>query len=244
MEKNYLLEHGKVIVVDKIDKKEENHKSGLFYSGIDYKTNDTINVLNKDAWKSAELIRIVMQKKNKMPLWLLITLLITWIITTIIVLVIVANVLGNITWQVKTPELKTTNTSSSIVVTDIEKTPIVNDEKKENINENESEILYSWYTQPEYNFDKLQADYTIQELTLELQKKDKIINDLELEKEKIKNDKNILLAENENLKSILEDYKKKKIFYDLGKQLDSICDTNENIKPICKDLYFNLVKND
>ena len=61
VEYNIIISHNQVMVVDNIDK-EEIKKWGKYSTWFDYKNDLKINILDKDFWKSAELMRALLEE--------------------------------------------------------------------------------------------------------------------------------------------------------------------------------------
>ena len=74
MSKNYILENGRVLESEKLTKDQKDNKGGLFYTGFSYSDDCDVNIFNADAGQSARLMQMVLEKRKKLPTWLIILL--------------------------------------------------------------------------------------------------------------------------------------------------------------------------
>lgn len=235
---NYIISHNKLIFVDKIESKEI-RAGGKYSYGVNYETGETAQVLDKDYWKSAELMRSLVEEENYTPLWkkLLFLLIITgavgfvWFIAYMLIP------------TAEKPVVNKTPLSQKIEI-------IPKLEQKETINNNISNPV-------------IQKD----SLSVEILKRDYDIESMGLEINRIMEEKNILISENFELTGLIEEkdikiknLEEKLLIYSqkpkdltqeaflmhLGTLVYERCEKTEleTENNNCKELYYNYVKND
>lgn len=231
---NYIITQNQIITVPKISKTDIKN-GGKFAQWIDAHTSRQINILDKDYWKSSELMRALIEedevKNNK---WLFI---IIWIILFISILVWIAFIWNS--WDIKKVDVKKENeyikNVSDPLKEEIKKIEIKEDIPKVNIEKVENNNI--WDFRSEFELEKLQIQYW----------------QLIEENNNLLVDNNILIEENKILKEKVENYENKAknitseaFLLHLGQMVYNKCETaeDEGIKNNCKDLYFNYVKND
>lgn len=239
---SFEVSHNRIIFLDKpIKNKEKLHKNWKYIYWKDYRSNLEVEILDKDYWKSAELIRLVLEtrKKNKL-------LIIAWIILSLIMFWILASVVSSfIKPKEETKKIEPIISTQAPIFTPSEDLPksidnneninIIENENKNKIVSDETNIqlakldyqavelsLQIWLLNKQNEI--LQAE--LNEKTLLIEKKDNLINKQSLEladkEEKIKN-----LTSNEFILFI-------------GNKIIQECEKNKN--EYCKELYFKYLQ--
>lgn len=240
------ISHNRIIFLDKpIKNKEKTHKNWKYNYWKDYRTGLEVEILDRDFWKSAELMRLVLETKKKSKA-LLILWVIFWFIFIFIFLIIVWNFLNKKeTAPVTTPII-------SPVITQPQVQPQAqNIEVKQNIDntgaldiiEDENKNKTNWDAN---NNQMLALDYQAQQLTLELNLAHKKIQLLQAElderawilaqKQQELNEKDLKIAE---LNSKLQNLTSNEFLLFLGSKIAQECEKNQN--DYCKELYFKYI---
>lgn len=240
------ISHNRIIFLDKpIKNKEKTHKNWKYNYWKDYRTGLEVEILDRDFWKSAELMRLVLETKKKSKA-LLILWVIFWFIFIFIFLIIVWNFLNKKeTAPVTTPII-------SPVITQPQVQPQAqNIEVKQNIDntgaldiiEDENKNKTNWDAN---NNQMLALDYQAQQLTLELNLAHKKIQLLQAElderawilaqKQQELNEKGLKIAE---LNSKLQNLTSNEFLLFLGNKIAQECEKNQN--DYCKELYFKYI---
>lgn len=249
---NFIISHNEVIFVDSINSKEI--KAGGKYSqGYNHNTNESVQILDKDYWKSAELMRALLETDNN-----------TWLFKKwLIFFMIFISFIG--IWIVIYSSI--TEEESSKPIIKAEPIPINNrvSEFNSNIIEQKKEII------PITNQEKEIIPITNQAIKNDneilLLKKEFHIESLTLDLQRIMEEKNLLTHENFELKDnivkkdiLIKDLEQKIKAYDekandlsqeeflkfLGQEIYERCEKSEREgeKNSCKDLYYKFIKND
>lgn len=234
--KNILISHNRVLEVQEITNKE-------IKDGWKLSENENYRILDKDYWKSEELMRLLLEKKKRLPMWLLAILVVIASIFALLVLNVLYKML-----TAEAPVKQTIPTPITQPTTPVKTIELKTEEEKENeieiekINDNYSDlqIAYNWVNE-EYEilqnkYFNLEADFNVVSEKYE-----------EVSEEKQKIDKKLLDCENEEKNIVFNSDKEAFIFY-LWQSILKKCDEaikNENWQfEACKTLYSNYLLNE
>jgi len=83
---NIIISHNRILEVEKIEDKE-------IKEGWKLNENENYRILDKDYWKSEELMRQLLEKKKKVPFWLFLLMIIFGGVVSIIIMIMTYNIL-------------------------------------------------------------------------------------------------------------------------------------------------------
>lgn len=265
---NFIISHNVVLFVNAITKKEINAwwKYNFWQN---HKTGETVQILDKDYWKSAELMRSLVEEDYDIPLWK--KILVFSIIFFVLIIVVI--IVYSIFIPDEKPTIPTKNVTQQII-------PWINNNQPKvetpitpaptNFNNTATWTTQTWqilqttnattvFQDSQLSIEIMKKDYEIQSLTLEYERLTKENNLLIEENTKITNqnkEKDLIISQN---KILIEDLEKKlkeftnipknlsqeAFIINLGTQIYNKCekwDLSEVEKVNCKELYFNFVK--
>lgn len=240
---SFEISHNRIIFLDKpIKRREKTHKNWKYSYWKDYRSNLEIEILDRDYWKSAELIRLVLETKKKSK-----ALIILWIIFSFIIIIIVLVFVWNIVNKQATQQVENKPIITPIIppnqgtpqetqiknIDNVTNNDIIIDENKNKNDLTNNQMLALEYQAEEMSLqinllmkknEFLQSE--LNEKTLLITQKDELINKKSNEIEEI----------SQKLKNLTSnDF----ILY-LGNKIADECEKNSN--NYCKDLYFNYIK--
>lgn len=216
-----IISHNRVLEVERIESKD-------FKEWWKISENEDFIILDKDYWKSAELMRALLEKKKKMPFWVFVLLIVWWIIFSIIILIITYKVI----MSVIAPPVPVATENNQVIKT----TPlVVNPVKQTEIITNSWSITNSWNiaTAPIIDLEKqkLEDDY----MALQLAYNEEIKKTCEIKEKIIEVPKEIFIE-----KKLTE---KEKFLMNLWNEIFNKCDNliknniNDAETETCKNLY-------
>lgn len=238
------ISHNRIIFLDKpIKRREKTHKNWKYSYWKDYRSNLEVEILDRDYWKSAELMRLVMETKKK-KIWLLILWIFFAFILVFVIIIIIANTLGAKTTTPTTTPIITPITQTTAPISQINPTPWRNIDIKTNTgtivdeNKNKNDLT---------NNQMLALEYQAQEAALQinlLMKKNEFLQSELNEKTLIITQKDELInkkaLEIDELTAKLKNLTANDFILYLGNKIASECEKNQN--NYCKELYFNYIK--
>jgi len=156
LQKNIIISHNRILEVEKIEEKE-------IKEGGKISENENYFILDKDYWKSEELMRALLEKKKKLPTWLLAIMVIFGAIMSIVIMVMTYNLIKS---YVSPPVVAPITKQIPVIQKEIKVTPI-NEEKQETIiiqNTEEFEKINADYLALQVEYKKLLDNPTINEI--------------------------------------------------------------------------------
>lgn len=234
------ISHNRIIFLDKpIKRREKTHKNWKYSYWKDYRSNFEVEILDRDYWKSAELMRQVLENKKK-SIWLLILWLVSWLVIIFIVLAIVSNLLNSNTIknQNVNNENKTPIITAPIIENPIENIPI---EENKNIDNFENNLIVE-ENKNKNDFDLQNAELNLQLkiMSLDYEKIKVELNEKNLENEKLNDVINQKELEIEELRAKIKNLTSNEFYLFLGTKIVEECEKNAN--NYCKELYFNYLQ--
>lgn len=248
------ISHNRIIFLDKrIKNKEKTHKNWKYNYWKDYRTWLEVEILDRDFWKSAELMRLVLETKKKNK-----ALLIIWVIFSFIFVFIFLIIIWNFLTKKEDEIIINKQINPIITQPQIQKPIEINnnvlkDEKniEKNIDKVEKDVMIENENKNKTNWNEniqlMSLDYQSKQLTLELnltiKKNELLVIEIE-EKNKLIENKQI---EINNLYLIISDNQAKlnnltsnDFYLYLGKKVEQECEKNQN--NYCKELYYWFLK--
>ena len=238
--RSYIIQHNEAIEVDSIPGGEKTHKSWKYITWTNYKTGESIEILDKDYWKSAELMRLLLAKKGNpwlFALYVFLALSIMGVMWYFWYQFFQGNG-GSIVPQINQEKNIVQNQTPSWSIPGMQKKPVEPVEIKE----------------PEVNTVQLNQEIMDQWIYIESLLKEK--TELEEKVEKLEQEKTLLQETvekcNNNITELLEESNKKTkdgLIFRLGEMIDERCSKwidfgTDKQKDVCQTLYTNYLKND
>jgi len=204
---NLLISHNRVLEVEEITEKE-------IKAGWKLSENQNFKILDQDYWKSEELMRLLLEKKKRFPLWLLVILI---IIASIFAITILKFLFDFLTAE---PVKEVITQPQPIIQT---QAPVISKKRIEDTVEEKTPVI----RQNTADFERLTQDYNdLQLVYKDLLKKGGEIKEVEIIKE-VEVERKFTQKEN--------------FIYNVGREVVKKCDIaikeeNEDAGT-CKDLY-------
>jgi len=240
---NIIISHNKIIIVDSFEKWEKD--SWKFSTWYDNISERQYNIIDKDYWKSAELMRMLLEEQWSTS-WFMKKILIWWgFLAWIVMLLIAWSIFFWWEQQEDEPEEIRSPIQESIQPDffDIEEEQEERDEVViesqeciEASNRNELEILNYQLSNERSLFKIRSLESDLNMCSEKIAEKDSDINRLSWDLRVIQQD-----IQNQPQKDAREEF-----FIHLGSELSKKCESSndEKVKDSCKELYYNYLQND
>ena len=261
---NFIISQNRVLFVDKITNKDIKN-GGKFSKWENYMTGESVQILDKDYGKSAELMRALLETENATPLWKkALILLILWGII-FAVWVVLFSVIPSWEKEVKKENTIIENNGATQVGDESSLIKWTLTAPKIEIEEPEIEETKNWpmqsfrasesieVIQAENEIETLKQNYEMEKLKIELQKlmkekNEEVHKNFELQTEI--EEKNEIIVNLEQKVKILESKPKnlsqEAFLLHLGNVVYERCEKAEarGEKNGCKDIYYNFITNE